>query len=192
MVRPTCTIIAGPNGAGKTTFALNYLPTIAGHKRFVNADSIAAGLSPLSPETELIQATRLFLNEIKTHSQRRNNFAFETTLAGRGYLRFIKRLQDEGWQVGLIYLALLDVTVSVARVAERVRYGGHDIPRDAIERRFPRSLNNLFSYYVPACNFVACHDNTNRNPTLIFEQTDGIETIHDRARYDRLLEESRR
>ena len=47
---PTCWIIAGPNGAGKTTFALEYLPTVAGCWRFINADLIAAGLSPLAPE----------------------------------------------------------------------------------------------------------------------------------------------
>jgi len=60
---PTCTIIAGPNGAGKTTFALTYLPEI-GCRNFVNADLIAAGLSPLAPEREYIEASRLFLREV--------------------------------------------------------------------------------------------------------------------------------
>lgn len=62
---PTCWIIAGPNGAGKTTFALEYLPQVAKCSRFVNADLIAAGLSPLAPERELLAASRLFLAEIE-------------------------------------------------------------------------------------------------------------------------------
>jgi predicted ABC-type ATPase len=53
--RPTCWIIAGPNGAGKTTFALKYLPE-AGCQNFVNADLIAAGISPL-PSVRSIAAT---------------------------------------------------------------------------------------------------------------------------------------
>jgi predicted ABC-type ATPase len=62
---PTCWIIAGPNGAGKTTFALEYLPHVAHCSRFVNADLIASGLSPLAPERELVAASRLFLAEIE-------------------------------------------------------------------------------------------------------------------------------
>jgi predicted ABC-type ATPase len=61
---PTCWIIGGPNGAGKTTFALEYLKQVATGMRFVNADLIAAGLSPLAPERELMAASRLFLQEI--------------------------------------------------------------------------------------------------------------------------------
>jgi len=141
--QPACWIIAGPNGAGKTTFALQYLPELAGCSRFVNADLIAAGLSPLAPERELAAASRLFLREIEAHTAARQDFAFETTLAGRGYLRLIRRLRADGWRVELIYLALPSVGLSRLRVAERVRHGGHDIPVADIERRFPRSLRNL-------------------------------------------------
>ncbi len=86
---PTCWIIAGPNGAGKTTFALEYLSKVAHCTHFVNADLIAAGLSPLAPERGLIAASRIFLNEIGENISRRENFAFETTLSGRSYLRLI-------------------------------------------------------------------------------------------------------
>ena len=103
--QPTCWIIAGPNGVGKTTFALKYLPE-AGCQNFVNADLIAAGMSPLAPERERMSAGRLFLSEIQRHIQARHDFGFETTLAGRGYLRLIRRLKATGWRVELIYLAL--------------------------------------------------------------------------------------
>ena len=99
---PVCWIIAGPNGAGKTTFALEYLPQVAGCRNFINADLIAAGLSPLAPERELVTASRLLLKELDSHIQEQEDFAFETTLSGRGYLRLIRRLQKEGWQVELL------------------------------------------------------------------------------------------
>lgn len=79
---PTCWIIAGSNNAGKTTFALEYLPKVAECTHFVNADLIAAGLSPLVPKRELIAASRIFLNEIEENIKRQENFAFETTLSG--------------------------------------------------------------------------------------------------------------
>lgn len=189
--QPTCTIIAGPNGAGKTTFALRFLPDVAGHRRFVNADLIAAGLSPLAPEAELTQASRLFLQEVKQYSQRREDFAFETTLAGRGYLRLIRRLQTDGWRVILIYLALADASLSEQRVAERVRYGGHDIPQADIKRRFPRSLANLFDDYASVCDLVVCHDNTNDEPIVVFEQSGDDLIVHDQQRYDHLRREAR-
>lgn len=124
---PTCWIIAGPNGAGKTTFALNYLPVLAGCRHFINADLIAAGLSPLAPEQQLISASRLFLAQIEQCIAAQADFAFETTLAGRSYIKLIKRLQAEGWRVELIYLALANAEMSRLRVAERVLHGGHQI-----------------------------------------------------------------
>ena len=99
---PTCWIIAGPNGAGKTTFALEYLPRVAGRARFINVDLIAAGLSPLAPERALFAASRIFMREIERRLAAREDFAFETTLAGRAYLRLVKRLQADGWRIELI------------------------------------------------------------------------------------------
>lgn len=136
--RPTRWIIAGPNGAGKTTFALKYLPEVADCQYFVNADLIAAGMSPLAPDRERLTANRLFLAEVERHIQARHDFGFETTLAGRGYLRLIRRLKTNGWRVELIYLALPNVEMAKLRVAERVSHGGHDIPVPDIERRFLR------------------------------------------------------
>ena len=162
---PTCWIIAGPNGAGKTTFALEYLPTVANCRNFINADLIAAGLSPLAPETGLIAASRLFLKEIDAHIQARQGFAFETTLSGRSYLKLIKRLRKEDWRVELIYLALPSVEMSKLRVAERVVHGGHNI-----ERRFPRSLHNLLEEFSFAVDRTQCFMNDTELPQLVFEQ----------------------
>ena len=167
---PTCWIIAGPNGAGKTTFALKYLPEVAHCRHFINADLIAAGLSPLAPESQLLAASRLFLKEIEASIARREDFAFETTLAGRGYLKLVKRLRAEGWQVELIYLALPSMAMSKMRVAERVMHGGHNIPAADIERRFARSLRNLINAFSPTVDGCRCFMNNTNEPTLVFEQ----------------------
>ena len=84
MDRPKIIIISGPNGAGKTTYARAYLPNEAQCPRFINADLIAAGLSPFAPELAAIRAGRLMLEEIAACVARRDNFAFETTLSGLG------------------------------------------------------------------------------------------------------------
>lgn len=187
---PTCWIIAGPNGAGKTTFALEYLPQVAGCSRFINADLIAAGLSPLAPERELLAASRLFLHEIDVCTARRVDFAFETTLAGRGYLQRIRHLREDGWRVMLIYLALPSVEMSRMRVAERVAHGGHNIPAVDIERRFPRSLHNLFNAFADAVDSCECFLNLDNRPLPVFEQLDGQRVIIDSIWYDYLLKES--
>jgi len=167
---PTCWIIAGPNGAGKTTFAMEYLPAMAGCSNFVNADLIAAGLSPLAPERELLAASRIFLRTLDEHISHNKDFAFETTLAGRSYLRLIQRLHDLGWRVELLYLALPTVEMSKLRVAERVSHGGHAIPVKDIERRFPRSLHNLLHHFASTVDHYVCFMNEGISPTLVFEQ----------------------
>lgn len=187
---PHCWIIAGPNGAGKTTFALNFLPNVAHSKNFINADLIAAGLSPLAPERELVTASRLFLKAIDDCIKSEENFAFETTLSGRSYLRLIEQLQQSGWKVTLVYLALPDVEMSSQRVAERVAHGGHNIAHADIIRRFPRSLKNLlreFSYQVDHC---WCFMNSTQQPELIFEQTGQVRNIANQSLYQVLLREA--
>jgi predicted ABC-type ATPase len=168
--RPTCWIIAGPNGAGKTTFALKYLPEVAGCRNFVNADLIAAGMAPLAPERERVAASRILLAEIERHIQARHDFGFETTLAGRGYLRLIRRLRTTGWRVELIYLALPNAEMAKLRVAERVSHGGHDIPVPDIERRFLRSLENLFGAYALLVDRTVCFLNSGETPEIVFTQ----------------------
>jgi predicted ABC-type ATPase len=188
--RPTCWIIAGPNGAGKTTFALQYLPQVANCRRFVNADAIAAGLSPLAPETALLAASRLFLKEIEKYVRDRQSFALETTLSGRSYLKLIARLQTDGWQVKLIYLALPNVTMSKMRVAERVIHGGHNIPQQDIERRFPRSLQNLLTEFSFVVDSARCYMNTSATSELIFVQQRGDRTVINQTLFNQLIQQA--
>src|SRR5258708_36538080 len=101
---PTVYVIAGPNGAGKTTFATECLPDFVQCREFVNADLIAAGLSPFAPETQAMRAGRLVLTRIKELAKARQDFGFETTLAGKGYVKLITELRQSGYQVVLFFL----------------------------------------------------------------------------------------
>lgn len=127
-------IIAGPNGAGKTTFANAFLPGEAQCPRFINADLIAAGLSPFAPDALAIKAGRLMLEEMAACVARNESFAFETTLSGVAYLRHIESWRVRGYHVSLHFLGLPQVEMAIARVAERVRQGGHDIAEPVIRR----------------------------------------------------------
>lgn len=160
-------IIAGPNGAGKTTLALEHLPHEAKCPAFVNADLIAAGLSPLQPDAALFRAGRLMLKEIKDHVQQRRSFAFETTLSGLSYARMIPRWRDDGYAVKLIFLALATPEEAIKRVELRVRQGGHYVPSEVIRRRFKSGLQNFQNAYRPIVDYWQRFDNSGRVPTLI-------------------------
>lgn len=164
---PRIIIIAGPNGAGKTTFAREFLPNEADCPVFVNADLIAAGLAPFAPETAAMQAGRVMLQELARHFAARASFAFETTLSGRAYLRLIARWQAAGYRVKLIFLQLDSPEEAIARVAQRVRQGGHHIPEPVIRRRFAAGRNNFEHLYAPLVDAWALYDNAGAQPVLL-------------------------
>lgn len=160
-------IIAGPNGAGKTTFARSFLPEEAQCSRFINADLIAAGLSPFAPEAAALKAGRLMLEEIGDCVRKGESFAFETTLSGQGYLTRIRQWREQGYHVSLFFLCLPDAETAIARVAERVKQGGHHIPEEVIRRRFAAGLRNLHNAYKSAVDAWAIFDNVSEVPTLL-------------------------
>jgi predicted ABC-type ATPase len=166
-MRKKIIIIAGPNGAGKTTFARSFLPVEAQCSRFINADLIAAGLSPFAPDAEAFKAGRLMLEEIATCVRRGESFAFETTLAGLSYLTRIKQWRVQGYHVSLFFLCLPDAETAIARVSERVRQGGHNIPKAVIRRRFEAGMRNLENAYKSEVDTWAKYDNVGERPTLL-------------------------
>ena len=159
-------IIAGPNGAGKTTFAREFLPNEAGCTQFVNADLIAAGLSPFAPDVAAVKAARIMLESMAELERRGESFAFETTLSGLVYARHIRRWREVGYHVTLIFLSLPDSQMAIDRVAERVRQGGHDVPSDVIRRRFAAGLRNFERVYRDAVDAWAMYDNAGDEPVL--------------------------
>lgn len=162
-------IIAGPNGAGKTTFAREFLPNEAGCPIFVNADLIAAGIAPFQPETVAFRAGRLMLGEISTHFAAGRSFAFETTLSGRTYAPMIDRWRADGYTVKLIFLSLTSPEEAIARVAMRVRQGGHNIPTETIRRRFEAGLIHFRETYRSRVDFWQLFDNSGKSVQLIEE-----------------------
>ena len=160
-------IIAGPNGAGKTTFAFSYLDVEARGLAFVNADLIAAGLSPLDPQAAAVKAGRLMLAEIDRLAAEGRSFAFETTLAGRGYLRRIDSWRRIGYRVTLLFLSLPSPEEAVDRVRHRVAQGGHNIPEDVIRRRFEAGLANLRERYGPIVDGWVLYDNAGHTPVIV-------------------------
>lgn len=160
-------IIAGPNGAGKTTFARSFLPAEANCPHFINADLIAAGLSPFAPEVAAIKAGRLMLQEIDICVSKDESFAFETTLSGLAYLRHIQKWQQQGYHISLFFLTLPSADMAIARVAERVQQGGHFIPDDTVRRRFASGRYNFEHYYRAIVDTWACYDNSGNKPIMI-------------------------
>jgi len=180
---PICTIVAGPNGTRKTTFASRYLPD---RGNFINADEIAKHL-PESAGKD-IRAARLFFDEVKAFRARRENFAIESTLAGKSHLRLISALLSEGWRVDLYYLWIRAISVSIDRVAERVASGGHNILERTIINRYPRSISNFLCYYAPLCSAVYCLDNSGKTPNIIFMKVGEERSILRKKTY-KLLEQ---
>jgi predicted ABC-type ATPase len=162
-------IIAGPNGAGKTTFAREFLPNEAGCPVFVNADLIAAGISPFRPDLAAFRAGRLMLEEIRRHTAEGRSFAFETTLAGLSYAPMIDRWRVSGYLVKLIFLALASPEEAIARVAVRVRQGGHHVPDETIRRRFATGLAHFRDIYRHRVDFWQMFDNGGVSPILLEE-----------------------
>lgn len=162
-------IIAGPNGAGKTTFAREFLPREADCPLFVNADLIAAGLSPFAPGSANIRAGRLMIEEIESHVRRRESFAFETTLSGRRYALMIPQWQRMGYTVKLVFLFVGDVKLAIERVRVRVRQGGHDVPEEVIRRRYLAGWRNFQQLYKGLVDSWIVYDNSGEKPVLLYE-----------------------
>lgn len=187
---PDVYVVAGPNGAGKSTFARLFLPYYADCKEFVNADLIAAGLSPFNPESLAIQAGRLMLERIETLAQARVDFGFETTLAGRSYASLFQRLKSLGYRLHVFFLWLPSPEMAVTRVQERVRSGGHSVPEEVIRRRFAKGLTNLFQIYAPIVDAWLIFDNSGGFPRMLCLCTGEHRLVFDRSLFDRIEEEA--
>lgn len=162
-------IISGCNGAGKTTASYSVLPKLLDCKQFVNADEIAKGLSPFCPESVAIQSGKLMLLRIEELLSADETFSIETTLATRSYSELVKRAQEKGYKVTLLYFWLNSPELAVERVARRVSEGGHNIPKDVIYRRYKKGLKNLFNIFIPIVDSWMIVDNGVEPRELIAE-----------------------
>jgi len=138
-VRAVCTILAGPNGSGKSSIFRAVSPP----GRFINADIVARRLDPSNPERVSFAAGKLVLRELAKAIQFQEDFVYETTLSSHQSIELIRRALDAGYEVGLVFVALRDADLNVARVAQRVSEGGHNIPEPIIRRRYDSSMTRL-------------------------------------------------
>jgi predicted ABC-type ATPase len=187
-LNPNVYIIAGPNGAGKTTFAVEFLPAYADCKNFVNADLIAQGVSPFSPERAAIRAGKLMLEEIETFARRGADFGFETTLSGLAHLKLIRRLKKRRYRINIFYLWIPSADAALSRVRERVSRGGHNIAEAVVRRRFDRSIRNFLIQYRKLADSWILFDNSGKAPaTIAFEKGSSLRKI-DEVLFDRLID----
>lgn len=163
-------LIGGPNGSGKTTVAKKILPNFLGVIEYVNADEIAAGLSPFNPESVAIQAGRLMLERLVTLKCQGIDFAFESTLAARHFARFLRDCRSSGYRLNLIYFWLQSPELALERVHRRVASGGHNIPEDVVRRRYERGRINLMQLYLPLCHTWVIYNNSGDEPHLVAER----------------------
>jgi predicted ABC-type ATPase len=186
---PKVVILAGPNGAGKSTSAARLLLGAMRVDEFVNADTIARGLSAFAPERVALNAGRIMLRRIKELSAERASFAFETTLATRSYAPWLREIRASGYGVHLLFLWLPSADMAVARVADRVRAGGHDVPEATVRRRYAAGLVNLRTLYLPIADSWKIVDNTRRQSQRIAAgKAGGLHKIYVKSVWRRIIE----
>ncbi|MEO8573665.1 MAG: AAA family ATPase [Pyrinomonadaceae bacterium] len=151
---PNIIVIAGPNGAGKSTLAPALLRDTLQVFQYVNADTIAEGLSAFAPEDASFDAGRVMLGRLHELADEGKSFAFETTLASRFYAGWLKDLRERrDYRASVVFLWLPSVDLAIARVAARVQTGGHSIPEETIRRRYDRGVKNFFELYLPVADY---------------------------------------
>jgi predicted ABC-type ATPase len=174
--------LGGPNGAGKSTTAGRLLRGPLAVDEFVNADIIAQGLSGFAPERVALAAGRIMMARLRELSAQRVTFAFETTLASRSFAPWIKGLVDTGYHFHLVFLWLPSPDIAVARVAARVRLGGHDVPEATIRRRYRAGIRNFFELYQPMAHSWQIVDNIRIGRPRLIAAGRGKDTDHIRDR----------
>ena len=179
--KPTVIVIGGPNGAGKSTLARTLLPPDV---EFINADEIAKSLKAGSEEgagNVDVAAGRLALQRMNQLASENRSFAVETTLSSRKLATRIHRLQADGYEFNLYDICVGSPELSVNRVADRVRMGGHNITEDVIRRRYARGIQNFFETYSKIANTWFMYDNNILGKAHIVAERHGIAelVVHD-------------
>jgi predicted ABC-type ATPase len=143
--KPQLLIVGGPNGSGKTTVAMQYATAHA--IEYIGADAIAASLDPNDPTSARVEAGRQFVQSVDDAIARKRSCVVESTLSGRSFRNRMLEACSRGYEITIVFVFVDSVAVCVARVAERVRKGGHDVPEEDIRRRYTRRIRNFWTLY---------------------------------------------
>ena len=183
-------IIAGPNGSGKTTFATTFLPEYAECDRFINADLIARGLSPFSPQQVAIKSGKLVLEQIRELAKNGVDFGFETTMSGVTYLRYFKMFKDKGYKIHIFFLWIPSQQLAIVRVKDRVSKGGHDVPIKDIKRRFERSTEIFFKQYRVLADKWILFNNAGSKPKIIAKKQNSCIDVIDQCLFEKITKKA--
>lgn len=190
---PRAVILGGINGAGKTTASRALLADTLRLTTFVNADVIAQGLSGFDVEAAAFEASRVMLERLRALAADRADFAFETTLAARTYGGWLSERVAAGYSTHMFYFWVRDPEFAIARVAARVRAGGHHVPDNTVRQRYGRSIRNLFDLYMPHLTTWKVYDNTRSDYRLVAEGGAGwAGFVYDAAVWDAIREGANR
>ena len=183
-------VLGGPNGAGKSTVAPTLLQRVLRVPEFVNADTIAQGLSAFGPDRAAMAAGRIMVGRLKELARRRVSFAFETTLASRSFAPWIADLVESGYEFHLVFLWLSNPEIALARIAERVRLGGHEVPEDTVRRRYHAGLRNFFRLYQHMTTTWQVLDNSEEEAPRKIVVGRGVTThiVSDPATWERITQ----
>ena len=171
--QPTMIVIGGPNGAGKTTIALELLPTlpryfgISEQVPFLNADRAAAEQTDCSPSVAMRRGGEATLRHLASCLANRQSFVYESTLSGRSFARSIRKAKSNGYNCVGVFVWIASAAQSVERVASRVGEGGHNVPVDAIRRRYDRVIRNFFDLYCHLFDEWTLFDNSGPIPKRV-------------------------
>ena len=183
--KPRAVILAGINGAGKTTASRAILADTLRLMTFVNADVIAQGLSGFDVDAAAYEAGRIMLERLRSLAAERADFAFETTSSGRAYVSWLRELVTAGYSTHMFYFWVRDAEFAIARVAARVRAGGHHVPPETVRQRYGRSVSNLFNLYLPHLTTWKVFDNSESNYRLVAEGGAGWSGfVYDESKWD--------
>jgi predicted ABC-type ATPase len=133
---PVLHLVAGPNGSGKSSFSDFALAPVTGLP-FVNADVIAAARWPEAASEHAYEAAALAAEERDRLIAERASFATETVFSHPSKLELLETANAAGYLITL-HVVLVPEELAVARVAERVRQGGHTVPEDKVRTRYRR------------------------------------------------------
>ena len=138
-------ILAGANGSGKSTVAKVLLPEDG--IEYINPDDIAKEINPADLSAVRIQAGKEALKRVADLLERGESFAIESTLSGVAYVKLLERAKQLGYETAIAYVFVDSPEVCIARIATRVRTGGHFVPDEDVRRRYLRSKENFFKTY---------------------------------------------